>query len=158
MTGNRNLRFVNGADEGPLFSVTIIAMIFSVTADFSELDHLRAPVTDQNAEPLPPTAILDRLPLDKRGALLALSAEDHHTCVRRSKGNERILLRRRDAIRETGDLAGARVHRSPWIAFGAVTHARRDGDRAVLTLKNGSEIPVSRANFAKIKDTGLLPA
>jgi hypothetical protein len=102
-------------------------------------------------------AILDRLPLDKRGALVALSVEDHYVRVRTTKGEEMILMRLSDAIRETAPEPGLRVHRSHWVATGRVTAARRDGDRAILTMAHGGDIPVSRSHIPAVKEAGLLP-
>ena len=102
-------------------------------------------------------AILERLPLDKRGPILALSVEDHYVRVRTAKGEEMVLMRLSDAIRETGPTPGLQVHRSHWVATSAVTAARRIGDRAVLTLTSGDEIPVSRSNLPQVRDMGLLP-
>jgi DNA-binding LytR/AlgR family response regulator len=105
--------------------------------------------------PLPP--ILERLPLELRGPLVALSVEDHYVWVQTTKGSEMVLLRLSDAMRETGGVRGAQVHRSHWVALDQVAQARREKDRAILTLTTGAEIPVSRANLPKIKDAGLLP-
>ena len=102
-------------------------------------------------------AILARLPLARRGPLEALSAEDHYVRVRTSAGEELLLMRLADAIAETAPLPGAQVHRSHWVAWGAVTAVRRDGDRAILTLRSGAEIPVSRANLPRLRAAGLLP-
>lgn len=101
--------------------------------------------------------ILDRLPFEKRGALVALSVEDHYVRVQTVKGEEMILMRLSDAMREVGETAGAQVHRSHWAAFQAVAGARREGERAILTMTTGAEIPVSRANLPKIRAAGLLP-
>lgn len=68
-----------------------------------------------------------------------------------------VLMRLSDAMKETGNIPGAQVHRSHWVAFKAVTAARREGDRAILTLSSGVDIPVSRANLSKVKEAGLLP-
>ncbi|MGB1209445.1 MAG: LytTR family DNA-binding domain-containing protein, partial [Paracoccaceae bacterium] len=62
-----------------------------------------------------------------------------------------------DAIREVGTTPGLQVHRSHWVALSAITAARRDKDRAILTLCSGDDIPVSRANIPKVKEAGLLP-
>lgn len=102
--------------------------------------------------------LLERLPFDKRAALVALSVEDHYVRVQTTKGEELILMRLSDAIREVGQTNGAQVHRSHWVSFDNVTSARKEGDRAILTMSNGVEIPVSRANISKIKDVGLLPS
>ncbi|MCU4652620.1 LytTR family transcriptional regulator [Roseibacterium sp. SDUM158016] len=102
-------------------------------------------------------AILDRLPLDKRGALVALSVEDHYVRVRTVKGEDMLLMRLSDAIRETAPEPGLRVHRSHWVATAAVRAARREGDRAILSMSAGGDIPVSRSHMPAVKDAGLLP-
>ncbi|MEM7724143.1 MAG: LytTR family DNA-binding domain-containing protein [Pseudomonadota bacterium] len=101
--------------------------------------------------------LLDRLPLDKRGPLLSLSVEDHYVRVRTTKGEQMLLMRLGDAIREAAPTPGLKVHRSHWVAMDAVTAARRDGDRAILTLSQGGDIPASRSHIPALKDAGLLP-
>lgn len=136
---------------GTLFVITLI-----VTAAINvAAEHLRAPTPADASASLPP--ILERLPLDKRGALVALSVEDHYVRVHTTKGEELLLMRLSDAMREVGPTQGDQVHRSHWAAFGQVTAARREGDRAILTMRGGAELPVSRANVPKIKEAGLLP-
>ncbi|RFU12883.1 hypothetical protein DZD18_09810 [Rhodobacteraceae bacterium W635] len=101
--------------------------------------------------------LLDRLPLDKRGALVALSVQDHYVEVVTTRGREMMLMRLSDAIREAAPTPGLQVHRSHWVATGQVRAARRDGARAVLTMVDGRDIPVSRSNVAAVKEAGLLP-
>ncbi|MGI3184555.1 LytTR family DNA-binding domain-containing protein [Nioella aestuarii] len=117
--------------------------------------------TSAEAENQTPTAIsvplLDRLPLDKRGPLISLSVQDHYVEVTTVAGREMLLMRLSDAIRETTPVAGLQVHRSHWVALGQVRAARRDGARAVLTMSDGRDIPVSRSNIAAIREAGLLP-
>lgn len=103
------------------------------------------------------TRILDRLPIEKRAPLISLSVQDHYTEVVTAKGTELVLLRLTDAIAEVGDTPGLQVHRSHWIATQAVKSARRDGARAVLTMVDGRDIPVSRTYVPAIKEAGLLP-
>lgn len=110
-----------------------------------------------NAAGSDPPALLARLPLDKRGALVALSVEDHYVRVRTEKGEEILLMRLSDAIRETGDIPGLQVHRSHWAALDQVRSVQRKGDGALLTMTHGPAIPVSRANMAAIREAGLLP-
>jgi hypothetical protein len=139
--------------ELPGFLGTLFAITLVVNAVIA-LGFRHGPTArDQNR----PAAILDRLPLDKRGPLVALSVEDHYVRIRTLKGEEMVLMRLADAMREVGDTDGTQVHRSHWVAFGQVRAVRRDGDRAILTMANGPEIPVSRANLPKIKEAGLLP-
>jgi DNA-binding LytR/AlgR family response regulator len=66
-------------------------------------------------------------------------------------------MRLSDAIRETGDSLGAQVHRSHWAGFDHVARVERLGDRALLHMNTGDQIPVSRANLPKLKEAGLLP-
>lgn len=68
-----------------------------------------------------------------------------------------VLLRLSDAIREVGNTDGLQVHRSHWVAKSAVTKAERTGDRALLSMSHGPDIPVSRSNLPKLRDAGLLP-
>lgn len=109
-------------------------------------------------EPEQPPALLDRLPFDKRGALVSVSVEDHYVRIRTTKGEDMVLLRLADAIREAQPTKGLQVHRSHWVALDRVTTATRKGDGAIVTLTHGPDIPVSRANVAKLKEAGFLPA
>lgn len=97
-----------------------------------------------------------RLPLDRRGRILALSAEDHYTRVLTDRGSALVLIRLTDAIAAAG-APGLRVHRSHWVALSAVASARRSGETAVITLSSGDDIPVSRSHIPAVKAAGLLP-
>ncbi|MEM1399240.1 MAG: LytTR family DNA-binding domain-containing protein [Pseudomonadota bacterium] len=103
-----------------------------------------------------PPRLLTRLPLQRRGTLLALSAEDHYTRVTTDKGDELILMRLTDAIEEASPIEGLRVHRSHWVATGAIVGVERLKGRAVLTLTDGTEVPVSRSYLPIIR--GLVTA
>lgn len=103
-----------------------------------------------------PPPILRRLPPAKRGALASLSAEDHYVRVRTDRGEALLLMRLTDAIAETAPVAGLRTHRSHWVALDAVADARRVGDRAELTLTDGTTVPVSRANLPALRKAGLV--
>ncbi len=140
--------------ELPEFLATLLVITIIVNAG---LHHLASQRPKDDPPPQTPPAILERLPLDKRGPLVALSVEDHYVRVRTVKAEVLLLMRLSDAMRETGDVAGGQVHRSHWVAWGQVTAARREGDRAILSMTWGGEIPVSRANVAKIREAGLLP-
>jgi len=106
--------------------------------------------------PAPPK-FLERLPLKLRGAeVWAVEAEDHYLRLHTSKGQDLILLRLADAIAELDGIEGAQVHRSWWVARDAIADARRGDGRAVLTLKDGSEVPVSRTYARIIRDAGWI--
>jgi hypothetical protein len=119
--------------------VMCVAMSFLAVA----ISHRRT-VTVTAAQAAPPK-FLDRLPLKLRGAeVWAVEAEDHYLRLHTSKGQDLILMRLADAVTELEGIEGAQVHRSWWVARDAIADAKRGDGRATLTLKDGSEVPVSR--------------
>jgi hypothetical protein len=140
-----------------------ICLIVTGSVTYLSQKHTLTPASqpaapqDTPISQLPQIPLLDRLPLDKRAPLVALCVEDHYVRVKTLKGEEMLLMRLSDAIREVGETSGAQVHRSYWAAFDQVDAARKEGDRAILTMTTGEEIPVSRANLPKVRDAGLLP-
>lgn len=138
---------------GPLMvSVIATAMVVAFVLILLSDDRFR-PSDVQIAPP----ALMDRLEFDKRGALISLSVQDHYVEVMTNKGASLILMRLSDAIRETAPVDGLQVHRSHWVALNQITATRRDGDKAILTLSNGREIPASRSNIKALKERGVLP-
>jgi hypothetical protein len=113
---------------------------------------------DAEAPPSPaPPRFLERLPPKLRGAeIWAVESEDHYLRLHTSKGQDLILLRLADAVAELEGVEGAQVHRSWWVARDAVADARRGDGRATLTLKNGSEVPVSRTYARLLRERGWL--
>lgn len=110
----------------------------------------------EEAAPQPP-AILRRLPIEKRGALVAMSVSDHYVQVTTTNGQELLLMRLSDAMEEVGDTKGMQVHRSHWVALDHITAAKRDGAKAILTLSSGQDIPASRTYVPALKEAGVLP-
>ena len=93
-----------------------------------------------------PPPLLARLKPGNRGAILRLSAEDHYTRVVTSRGQELLLLRFSDAVKEVGDTSGLQIHRSHWIADRHVAQLRKtDGGLSVLA-NDGTLLPISRAS------------
>jgi hypothetical protein len=102
--------------------------------------------------PAPPK-FLERIPLKLRGGdLWAVEAEDHYLRLHTSKGQDLILMRLADAVDELDGIEGAQVHRSWWVARDAIADARRGDGRATLTLRDGSEVPVSRTYARVLRD------
>lgn len=100
-----------------------------------------------------PPKFLDRLPLKLRGAeVWAVEAEDHYLRLHTSKGQDLILMRLADAVAELEGVEGAQVHRSWWVARDAIADAERGDGRAVLTLKDGSQVPVSRTYARTLRE------
>lgn len=104
-----------------------------------------------------PPALLSRLPLDKRGALLAISAEDHYITVITTKGREMLLMRLADAMAEAAPVQGLQIHRSHWVALAAAAQVQRLGDGAEVRLTDGTRLPIARARMNAARAAGLLP-
>ena len=102
--------------------------------------------------PLDRPALLDRLPVDKRGVLIRLEVQDHYVLVVTSRGTELLLMRLGDAIGEAGP--GRQVHRSHWVAEHPenflVRGTGKNGRLAIRTA-DGADIPVSRSYAAQIQ-------
>lgn len=102
--------------------------------------------------------LISALPPERRGALLALEAEDHYLRVHTDRGNALIHNRFSDALARVATVDGLRVHRSWWVARGAIERVARDGDRLALHLRGGLVVPVSRTYALAVRNAGLVPA
>ena len=163
------LAALNFAIFGPasVTAPTVLAMLGNVIAISIIVSAAFAAVPDQPEPDAAPQgqaaaaarepAILTRLPLDKRGALISISVQDHYVDVVTEKGTEMLLMRLGDAISQTAPTAGLQVHRSHWVATSQVKSVRRDGAKAILTLSDGRDLPASRTYIPALKDAGLLP-
>jgi hypothetical protein len=132
--------------------------VWIVTTAMTALNFVvqrKPPETHAQAAGAAPPRFLERLPPKLRGAqLLAVEAQDHYLRLHTSKGQDLILLRLADAVAELEGIEGAQTHRSWWVAREAVTDARRGDGRAVLSLTNGVEAPVSRAYARALREAG----
>ncbi len=145
--------------EMPYFQVLSLNILFlSIVITFANV-LIGREISKTEPEPnlAPQPALLDRLALSNRGELVSLTVQDHYVEVTTTKGSELVLMRLADAIKETAPTQGLRVHRSHWVATHAVSNAKRDGARAVLTLSDGRDIPVSRTYVPAVKEAAFLP-
>jgi hypothetical protein len=138
----------------------IAPQVFATSLVMTALAFLLRRHTTQThaADPqAPPPRFLARLPSRLAGAeLYAVEAEDHYLRLHTSQGQDLILMRLTDAIEELEGLEGAQTHRSWWVAKAAVAGAERLDGRAVLTLKDGAEVPVSRGFAKTLRSAGWL--
>jgi DNA-binding LytR/AlgR family response regulator len=140
-------------------SISVVIGLFIQQRLHQQADVERARVADlpaQAAEP-EPASFFRRIPPALGRDLLALEMQDHYLRIHTAVGSDLILLRLRDAIAELGEAAGLRVHRSWWVAHGAVRGANRDGQRLSLVLRNGLEVPVSKTWREAVKTAGWSP-
>jgi len=100
--------------------------------------------------------LLERLPAALGSDVLALEMEDHYVRVHTALGSELVLMRLRDAIVELDGIEGHQVHRSWWVARGAVEDVIRDGRNIRLKLARDIEAPVARTQVSELKDAGWI--
>ena len=134
--------------------ISILAGLYVEQRRHAEADAERARVAD-----LPqaaPTDFFRRIPPALGRDLLALQMEDHYLRIHTAVGSDLILMRLRDAIAELGGEHGRQVHRSWWVANGAVQSSERAGARTTLTLRNGLIVPVSKTFRDGLKEAGWL--
>ncbi|MFZ5667215.1 MAG: LytTR family DNA-binding domain-containing protein [Pseudomonadota bacterium] len=92
----------------------------------------------------------------RAGRLLAIEAEDHYLRVHTDLGSDLVLMRMADACALLDDSAGARVHRSWWVARDAVQAVRQQSGRMELALPGDISAPVSRAMQPVLRSQGWL--
>ncbi len=141
----------------PYLFGSVLVLSLAMTVLNALVESRRQAMRRLRAVPAPPRPVrfLERLPPRLRGAdLHAIEAEDHYLRLHTSRGQDLILMRLGDAIEELEGLEGAQVHRSWWVARGAIQDVRRGDGRAVLTLKDGVEVPVSRTYARQLRAGG----
>ena len=138
------------------YAYVLVISLIVTTAAF--VRHVMQNQPERNAEAADPvTGFLERLPVRYRTAeLYAISSEDHYLRVHTSLGEELILMRLADAVRELNGTEGLQVHRSWWVAKAGVTDEKRIDGRSLLILPTGTEVPVSRSYRNSAKAAGLI--
>ncbi|MEQ8410046.1 MAG: LytTR family DNA-binding domain-containing protein [Erythrobacter sp.] len=98
--------------------------------------------------------LLDQIPAELGSEVIALEMEDHYVRVHTALGSDLVLMRMRDAVAHLAGWDGRQVHRSWWVARGAVEDVRREGRNVRLILPRGIEARVARAQVAELRDAG----
>ncbi len=142
--------------------ISILVGLFVERRLHAEADSERARVAESVAaapapgvEPVAPD-FFRRVPPALGRDLLALEMEDHYLRIHTALGSDLILLRLRDALAELGPSCGRQVHRSWWVAEGAIGSVERNAGRNVLVLRNGLRVPVSKTFREQVKEAGWL--
>lgn len=114
----------------------------------------KLPAADPSALP---ALLAEKLPHRLRaGRLRAIEAEDHYLRVHTDLGSDLVLMRMADACGLLDESAGARVHRSWWVARDAVQAVRQQSGRMELDLSGDITAPVSRAMQPVLRSQGWL--
>lgn len=131
--------------------VWVVSITIASIAHLAEKANMPSELSKQRAQ------IYDRLkPALRRGEIYALMAEDHYVRVITSNGDELILMRLSDAVKELADLRGLLVHRSWWVAEAAVKTAKKTDGKITLELLTGQTVPVSRSKAKIVKEAGWI--
>ena len=143
--------------DWPLQFAYVLVVSLVITTGFAVADMFEKTTAPHAAsgpnDALP--AIIERLPTRLRTAnIYAVSAEDHYLRIHTSAGEELILMRLGDAIRELDGLEGLRTHRSWWVARDGLAETQRANGKLILKLKSGAEAPVSRTYQKSVRDAG----
>jgi hypothetical protein len=89
--------------------------------------------------------------------VVCLQMEDHYVRVHTAGGRSHMVLATlAQAMAARGEAAGLRVHRSWWVAEGAVAGVVADGRKLRLILTTGVEAPVARSAVAAVRGAGWL--
>lgn len=145
----------------PLRMVELLPQVILVSAALVALQlfprQRLLPVPAAHPPRMAPVAppLIARLPDRLREAeLLAIEAEDHYLRIHTDRGSVLVLMSLRDAIEELREMEGAQTHRSWWVARRAVLNASRGRGRALLKLKGGLSVPVSRTYSPELRRAG----
>lgn len=92
----------------------------------------------------------DFVPEHIAAPLLYLKSELQYLNVVTELGDALILGSLKSAVDTLPPGEGLQVHRSWWVAFRAIQHFERQGRQGELQLLDGTRVPVSRANLARV--------
>ena len=99
-----------------------------------------------------------RLAPNLTGPILRASADRHQTLIFTEGGSVRVRMRFSDVVEELADMPGARIHRSHWLAYDAISQVQPDGRRFLATLGCGAQVPVSQNGAEALREAGVLAA
>jgi len=156
------LRFAPQVFIEAAFLAVVISVVLGLILEWrlhaeADLERARVAAADTASTTTPPAPdFYRRLPPALGRDLQALEMEDHYLRIHTALGSDLILLRLRDALAELGPKGGRQVHRSWWVADGAVASVERDAGRITLVLRNRLRVPVSKTFREPVKEAGWL--
>lgn len=128
---------------------------FSVAAVRFYIFHAPEAQADLPSGPIQPP-IFDRIEATRFDQIIRMTVNDHYVEIFTDLGQERILMRFADAVREMGEGNGVLVHRSHWVNPAAVTGSREEGIKVFLLTRDGAEVPVSKTYRDNAVSAGLI--
>ncbi len=141
----------------PIQYLYVLVVSALLTAGAWAIERLmEKPLAPPTAQPgAGPPPFIERLPVRLRSAeLYAIESEDHYLRVHTSAGQELILMRLADAVRELSGVEGLQTHRSWWVARQGLADVVKGDGKLLLKLKSGAQAPVSRTYAKAVKEAG----
>lgn len=130
------------------FYIWVISIVICSIGELMRTRNQSPLITSMKDAP----ALYERLKPTLRSAeIYALSAEDHYVRVHTSNGDDLILMRLADAIKETAPLSGLQTHRSWWTAEAGVKDIQKQDGKISILLRNGLIAPVSRGRAKDVR-------
>ncbi|WP_300012320.1 LytTR family DNA-binding domain-containing protein [uncultured Roseobacter sp.] len=83
--------------------------------------------------------------------LIRVEAQDHYVRLITSDGTATLKLAFSDCVAALARFQGGQCHRSHWVRFKHVKTIKRSGSAYVCTLKDDTQIPVSRRRYSELK-------
>lgn len=93
-----------------------------------------------------------KLQPEKRGRLLAMSAEQHYVRIHTDAGEDLVLMPFSEAISKVSSKHGMRIHRSHWISYDAVRALQAADNSLSVRLENDIVLPVSRSFSGSVRE------
>ncbi len=85
--------------------------------------------------------------------LISVSANDHYVQLRTTDGSAMLSLKFTDCVKKLAAFNGVQVHRSHWVRLKHITNVRPNGSSYLCTMRDGSEISVSRRRYKDLKQS-----
>jgi len=98
---------------------------------------------------------LSKIPLDYQTTIEVIEAQQNYIKVYTADKHFMVLYRFGKAIEELGESRGAKIHRSFWVSYTAMTGIAQTGSQCFLLTKNGMRVPVSRSFRERVKQLDL---
>lgn len=119
-------------------------------ARFLQLNRSPDPDAPRTRAAADAPAFLSRLPLSRRGDLVALSAELHYLRIYTTKGDGLVLYGFGEALSDLGPEVGLQLHRSHWVDPRFVAGVDRADGRMSVRTTTGLVLPVARNRRAAV--------
>jgi len=129
----------------PVFTEILIPvlLIFGIV-DIFVIWHLIPHICTRKFQKKHQTAHIETLlPANIRGEILLMTAADHYVELFTAQGSHMHRITMKTAVERMPSGKGLQVHRSHWVAYKAMLSLEKVGERYVLTLRSGQQVPVS---------------